>query len=262
MKSSDKSDQIVQITRITLPRYEVEYRERAVAAEHARLIKKNMVFGLPVAFPESMGQEVVLDLSVREITFKATLLFRLIQKTEKQTLFEWWCRRKTDPDLLELWLEALEQKPRNKAGAQEAAEKSSEESQGLPINELHQLYEICRRALSANPFTALGIHWMANASEIEQAYSRMMEELEAHLSYAEENTRLRKLITKAQKGVMEIRKSLSSLQQRQRIRAQFIPENQLITARELSESKLNLARLRNDKEAFKKAQRELHELTI
>ena len=51
----------VRVRRITLPRYEVEYRQVAGALKDARQIKESGAFAVEHQFAEQVGQEVVLD---------------------------------------------------------------------------------------------------------------------------------------------------------------------------------------------------------
>ncbi len=106
--NDDEGQQIVRIQRVVLPRYELQYFDGEVALSHACSIKKTNVFAVPSDFQEPVGQEVVLDLGAEKVTLTVTLLFRIIQKSETYTVFDWWARRSTDSDLLQLWIEELE----------------------------------------------------------------------------------------------------------------------------------------------------------
>lgn len=77
-----KSDIVVIVHRVTLPRYEMQYPQVKVAWEHAQSIKERNTFAVPVDFIEPVGQELVFDLGAKGVSLTVTLLFRIIQKTD------------------------------------------------------------------------------------------------------------------------------------------------------------------------------------
>ncbi len=251
MKPPSPSKPALTITRVTLPRYELEYRRPRLALDHAKQLAKTRILDLEYVFSEPVGQEIVLDLGIREDAHKATLLFRLIQKLEDRTVVEWWARRKTDPDMLELWIEGLER----------LAETGSAtgEHEVAPA-ELQQLYELCRRALSGNPFVALGIHWTAGDAAVQQGYAESVRNVRRYASFPGIGPRAKKLLGRAEESLAEARRSLSDARERQFLRKRFVQDHQLAQARELATSKLAIARLRNDRDEIKRCRDEIREL--
>ena len=240
----------VRVRRITLPRYEIEYRNVVGALKDARQIKDGGVFAVEHQFAEQVGQEVVLDLTVEETTLRTTLLFRIIGKQQTQALFEWWARRNTDQDLLDLWLESLGQ----------AAREEEQPALSIPPVELQHLYDLCRRALSANSFVALNIHWGATEEDVKQAHADSLRALDRYKQHPALGERAAQLIAKARFGIHEALQKLATLEQRQAQRARFVQRLKLEQARDLVESKIEIACLRGDRKEQRRQELELLEL--
>ena len=56
------------------------------------------------------GADVVLDLRAATVPIHATLLFRVLQRTGDHTFLEFWARRQTDGDLLDVATQLIEKK--------------------------------------------------------------------------------------------------------------------------------------------------------
>lgn len=248
--SGEHSRASVLVKRVTLPRYEVEYREGGVALESARLIKKLRVFTLDYLFSEPMGQEIVLDLTVGGMPSTTTLLFRHVQQLPGQSVLEWWPRRQTDPDLLDLWIDDLEQSLAPKDEARPS----------IPPVEMQQVYELCRRALAGNPFIALGVHWTAPEEELQEAYENSMNQLLQYKNIPGLGSRVMEFLTRARDGLMAAQKRLATLEGRRESRSKLVPAVQHENARNLAASKLDVARLRGDATEYRKVKREILEL--
>ena len=251
MTTARPSTPAMTITRVTLPRYELEYRSAKLALEHANQISKTRILNLEYAFSEPVGQEIVLDLGIREDAHKSTLLFRLIQRLEASTVVEWWARRNTDPDMLELWIEGLERLAQTGS--------ATGEHEVAPA-ELQALYELCRRALSGNPFVALGVHWTAGEAAVQQGYAESVKSVRRFASFPGIGPRAKKLLGRAESSLAEARRNLSIAKERRFLRNRFVQDHQVQQARELAASKLAIARLRNDREEMKRCRDEIREL--
>lgn len=251
MSEPKKNQPIMRIQRITLPRYEVEYPLLSNAYAQARDLKEKKLLIAEALFREPVNQEIVLDLGAEELTLRTTFLFRLKEKKEARTIFEWWPRRRTDHDLLELWI----------AGLHQALEKEQEPpNPSLPPVELQLLYELCRRAASNNPFNVLGLPVTATTAQVNQAYHEAIRMLERYENYPHLESRVTEFLSMARNRLDETRRNLSTLESRQRQRAEFVPKTILRAAIETVEARLRIARLMNDDKEVFAAQLLLQEL--
>lgn len=241
----------ISVKRVTLPRYEVTYPGIDLALEHALAIRVQQVFTIGHLFTEPPGQELVLDLTLAAMPTTTTLLFRLIQRTEIETALEWWPRRQTDPDLLDMWVDWLEE---NRSQAQAPGVVS------LPPAEIMGLFDFCRRGLAANAFVALAVHWTASGDEVNQAFESAMLQLLTYKNTPGSGRRAEQLLAKARAGFVAARDKLTTLEQRREARARYVPGHQLAQARELARSKMQIARLQKKEEEYARAALELREL--
>ena len=241
----------LRVKRITLPRYEVEYLDAPYALDHARTVQEARVVALAAEISEPIGQEVVLDLTCHGLTVTTTLLFRVVQRLPGQVVVEWWPRRQTDPDLLDLWIDTLQQ-------AAEQSDPSSDVT--VATGEIQRVYELCRRALAGNPFAALGVHWTATEGDINRAHEEGIRRLLASRDIPGAGPKVLAFAEKARQGLESARQRLATLEARIEQRKKFVPAHQRETARQLALSKLDLARLRKDDKEYRAARLELREL--
>lgn len=240
------SSDAVRIKRVTLPRYEVEYKDRAVALENAQQILQTKALTFPGSITEPAGAQIVLNLSVSGQAFSVSLLFRVIMSHPNQTVLEWWARRQTDPAQLELWIESLEN------GAPSTSSTTAEESQQAPLDTqaLEKIYDLCRRALSKNPFVVLDLHWSSMPGEILRAHGEMVETLMSYRSHPALTVRTRRLLAQASANLTSVMDHLGSPQGRRDARERFVPRQQRLHAIGLLKSQLEVARMRgNSREA-------------
>lgn len=249
---SDASGGKITVKRVTLPRYEVLFSRGADALDVAREIKVSKLFQIDHEFPESLGQEIVLDMCLNEATATATLLFRVIQRLGTETVLEWWPRRKTDPELLEMWIEWLDE---NNAQAEGYSNYS------LAPSEIFGLLELCRRSLAANPFVALNLHWGASEKEVKQAHQTILASLLMFKNTQGAGQRAEEMLTRAREAFQEACDKLSSQAGRMEERERYIADHTIAHAVELSRSKMHIAKMRGDEDAYREARDELKELT-
>jgi hypothetical protein len=226
-----------RVQRITLPRYEVHYPTCEAALHDAKYLVEKKIMQLP-ELNEAVGADVVLDLRATGIPMHATLLFRVLQCNAKQAVLEFWARRKTDTDLLELWLEALE------LGA--ISESGSHTRVGLSQTELHRAFDLCRRVLSQNPFVALGVHWSCGDEEVVANSAELRQTLERFVSSPALPEKVEALLQRAQARLPEVTKQLSTVLGRKAARARYVTTPQLAHARQMAEDKLVVAQMKQD----------------
>ena len=81
--------------------------------EYARKIGVDLKTNQPVRFPIKIalgeGRPVVLDVSVAGYEgLMLSLIYKVDAHERDSTLITWWPRRRTDPDLLDLWIELVD----------------------------------------------------------------------------------------------------------------------------------------------------------
>ncbi len=256
-----RSNSVLRVKRVTLPRYEVEYRDQNLAITNACGIRDKRTIVFPFSLEEAPGAQIVLDLSVIGQAFSVSLLFRVIARDGQQTILEWWARRQTDPALLDLWIESLNPSPTpDQAQTKDAPEAKQAQSPQTPEPELSTLYDLCRRALSQNPFTALGIHWSASPSDIFEAHQQIQQQMCQYNGHAGLRPRAKALLQEASRNMERLMESLSTDTGRRAARARFVPKHQLIHARELLESQIAVARVRQNDRLVRRLERQLKEI--
>jgi hypothetical protein len=241
----------VRVTRVTLPRYEVEFRDICGALAGARQIRQKKTLMMPHELQEGAGAQILLDLSVHGLAFSISLIFRVIMSDEDHAVVEWWARRKTDPALLDLWINALET----------YATSSSDPKDEEPTPEtVKEFFDICRRALSKNPFVALGIHWSSSPAEVREARRSLMSSLHAYTAMKGLNPHMKELLDQAMKFAPGTISQLSDADGRRKARGRFVPANQRRHALNLLRSKLDVAILRGQDEAVSELRLAMMEL--
>lgn len=207
----------VRVVRVTLPRYEIQYATVELSLEQAQTIADKKLLSVETHLVEPVGQEVVFDFRVDDVALSATLLFRIIQTTDAMTILEWWPRRKTDPDLLDLWIDGLRRQQSGEANSDSAAEQT----------EQLRLHELCRRALAGNPFVALDVHWSATWQEVEAAFTEattmLLQLKQSPVLVGKHESH----IHKARAGLIAARELLSNLEKRQALRMKFVSREEI-----------------------------------
>lgn len=241
-----------RVERVTLPRYDVFYATPAEALDDALRLREDGLMTLDVSIDVPVGADVVLDLRAATVPIHATLLFRVLQRTGDHTFLEFWARRQTDGDLLELWVESL------KIDADERDERTPKAA--LNPVEMQRVLELCRRVLSRNPFTALGVHWSAPVHECHAAAQKAQGSLELVLTHGTFPQAVRSLVERALMRLPDAVREVSTAEGRKLARAKFVTQPQLAMARELAREKLEFARMRQDEKAIREAAAMLDEL--
>ncbi len=242
-------DGILRVERINLPHYDVVYRTARPAMRDARAIKTDRVFVLGRPLHEVVGSNIVLDLSVDDLTARTTLLFRFIGARDDSAVLEWVPRRKRDPDLLDLWIATLEHEPTRDTTAVTPDQNAARA----------RLLALCRRFMVRNPFTSLGVHWAVGDAEVREAARKAREGLEAMAGIATDPVTER-FVKHGFEGIAFAEQQLGSVAARTESRARYVPREQLDHARALARNKLEVARLRGDRASADEQLRLLVEL--
>ena len=243
-----------------MPRYEVEFPNVKDAFDVANTLKTQRTAALMCQIKEHAGTEIVIDMSVSGLAFSVSLLFRIIQSGPQQTIIEWWPRRQTDPALLDLWLDALKTQQTTQLGTGEDEESAETDKPQHTTESVRVLFDLCRRSLSKNPFTALDVHWSSDLEEIKVAYSDLLKALEPFRKSKGLSPKAYQLIGLAKQQAKRSFQEISTPAGRIAARKRFVPSNQLSHARELLSSKIQVAQLRGDTETYHNLRRKLEEL--
>jgi hypothetical protein len=268
----------LRISRVTLPRYEMEYRDPQLALTHAASIQEKKALILEEELKIGIGQEVVFDFLIRDRPLRATLLFRLVQISGSAHILEWWSRRNTDPEMLEIWVAGLEGRPRidenetadrgESAFPQEYAHAESVPKKELPkasapltTKERDEMLSLCRRLMLHNPFAALGIHWTAIPSEQRDAAENAKSALEKAARKCLGDAKLSDFLKRAEREIENALRQLQTTKQRCAIRERFVPREQLESSIDLAKHQLEMAHFRGQTEELPRLLQVLEELT-
>lgn len=250
--STSVPSQILSVTRVTLPSFEVVYRDRAGALEHGQILLKDSAIRIDWNIDERDGTEVVLELSVVELPFSVTLLFRIVGSGPGHTLLEWWARRQTDPQLLELWISALQ--------ASEPTQQGTVVN-GVTSEDVQEAMEIYRRVLASSPFDILGLHWTADAILVEEARSTLLDDFAQRLASCGQDESVARYLLPSAERVEMAAKILSSLEGRRRVREQIVPEKERGNAHHQAQFLLQMAERNGQPAAANRARAMLNELS-
>ena len=246
---------IQSVTRVTLPTFEVVYRVAEGAYQDAQSIRKNNAFELDRELGEEPGVELVLELSLAEIHFSVSLLFRVISGGGGRTQLEWWARRNTDSKLLALWLESLE--PHRRQG--EFDHSVLNEVRAAAISEAMEIY---RRVLSTNPFDVLGLHWTSNEALVKEATSSVLNDLNNRLAVTDVDPQVARYLEPCSDRVTQASEILGSIEGRRAVRSKMVSSRELENARKQAEYILKLADRKGKPGAIFNAKQMLAEVTI
>lgn len=246
---------LLSVTRVTLPTFEVVYRDAEGAYADAQTIRKNSAFELDRDLEEPPGSELVLELTLAEFHFTITLLFRVIGSGGGKTALEWWARRNTDPKLLDLWIESLESHRTQGRMGQQAPETDRAAA-------VHEAMEIYRRMLSSNPFDVLGVHWTSSSELVAEAKRSVLSDLDTRLSAPTSDEQVVRYLVPCKERVTQACDVLSSLDGRRAVRAKMVPPRELENARKQAEYILQLANRDGQASAILNAQSMLAEVSI
>lgn len=284
MAQATQSPGSLRITRVTLPRFELEYRDAELALTHARSIKKDKGLILDEEFKAAIGQEVVIDFLVRDRPLRATLLFRLVQVSGQAHILEWWSRRSTDPEILDIWIAGLEGQetpvssdesspkeaswvtgtsdfPEEYAHAESHAARSQHQQKpALTRAQRDEILALCRRLMLHNPFAALGIHWTAIESEQRSAAERAQKSLSKAENRCLGDAQLLSFIQKAKQGVNDTLAQLKTVDKRRAIRQRFLTREQIESSVSLARHQLEMAKFRGETHEVKRLTALLEEI--
>ena len=252
----------IRLRRVTLPRYDLEYRSREDALADADRIVAERVLDLPASISEAVGSEVVIDLSVEDLTLRATLLFRVIAKPDGRTVLEWWARRRTDPALLDLWLTGLRGDAPSPFDGGAATAPSAEAESPLAVSpeDRQRLLALCRRLMTRNPFTALDLHWTAGEREVHDAWCAIRDQLVELRPVVEAEPALMQFVEQARRGLDGAVRELKTPGARARTRERYVAAEQIENALLLARQKLSMARVRDEADEMNAQRRVIAEL--
>jgi hypothetical protein len=250
----------IRLRRVTLPRYELEYRDRAHALVDAERIVNERILEVPQSITEAVGSEVVFDLSVEDMTLRATLLFRVIVKPDGRTVLEWWARRSTDPALLDLWLTGLRGEAPNPFDTPDSESIGDDARPPVDPNDRKRLLALCRRLMTRNPFTALDLHWTAGERDVQDAWCTIRDDLVTLRPVVEAEPALMQFVEQARRGLDAAVRELKTPEARARTRQRYIAAEQIENALLLARQKLSMARVRSDGDEILAQRRVIAEL--
>lgn len=267
------TSKILSVTRITVPTFEVLYRDARGALADARGLRRDRAFELGREIDAEAGGEVVLELAVSEFAFSVTLLFRVVGRKPGFTVLEWWARRQTDETLLGLWIEALEATIAAPAPSRPSQTDSTQAGSGpgdssIPATPtlpgraelLHEIMETYRRVLSGNPFDVLGIHWTSNGRLAAEAATSIVNELEQKAALARGDDQVLRYLNQTAQRVQRAAAALGELEHRKAIRHKMVAPKELANARKQAEYLLQLALREGRVDQIERAQAMLSEL--
>lgn len=247
---------VLSVTRVTLPTFEVVYRDADGAFEDAQTIRNHNVFELPKDLEEPPGAEVVLELALADAPFSVTLLFRLLATQRGKATLEWWARRSTDARLLELWIDALD--PLRQAARDGHADSAVSVEIAMAVQSAMEIY---RRVLSSNPFEVLGIHWTASGQLVDEAARSIVAEIERRATLVDHHEQVTRYLRPAVERIEQAAASLASVEGRCATRAKMVPQKEASVARRQAEYLLQMAERAGNAESIEGARALLLELT-
>lgn len=250
------SSKIISLTRITIPAFEVVYRDIEGAWTDGHALFNKRAFELERLIDEEPGTEVVLELGVAEMAFSVTLLFRVVSHAPGRTVLEWWPRRQTDPKLLELWLESLDSQ-RRFARSDDAAPPDQQRAALV-----RQVMEAYRRVLSNNPFDVLGVHWTSGVRLVAEASRAMAADLQSQRGAARSDAEVLRYLDMSLERVRQATEILSTIEGRRAVRRQMVPEKELQNALKQAQFLLEIARREGRADAIASATEMLEELSV
>jgi len=241
----------LQISRVTLPRYDFVYATPEAALSDGLQIRRTRQLIVEYPFPIPEGAEFVLDFCTEGIGIGLTLLFKM--KLMESTLceLEWWERRQTDGASLDIWIDAL----RHHLGH------AKQDDQGdLSASEHLDLLQLCRRLMSKNPFTALAVEWTWGQEKVLDQCDAVLQRLGFFIDKVKEGTRIAGFLQEAIARYPDLRKQVASHEARNVARSTFVPSAQINQAIELARHRKEVAEMRGDMREVYIARLELEEL--
>lgn len=248
----------VALKAVSLPRYEVAYTNLEQAYRDGRALQQRTPMQLGCAFREPPGTQIVIDLVVQGYSMTTTFLFRIVHKMDKVSIVDWVPRRKTDPDLMGLWIDSL----KGALTGEEPTQTPKPEAVPIDGKTQQKLLDLCRRTLSPNPFTVLNVHWSCTPADIRKAVSNTRDFLQKYEGHGGLNERLQKFVPQAIARVSAVESQLSELEHRHKARKKFIPKHQLEHALELARNRYEVALMRRQQNELRRLKVELIELMM
>jgi hypothetical protein len=151
---------------------------------------------LPVRLDIEAGDSCILDMEVKGTSLALPLAFKVVLHMDDSSYVEWWSRRRTDPDLLDLWTDVLNLFEEERDETQDKLEVASES------------FDFFRRSCSERPHLALGLEEGASAEEVENAYKALFERGQALLEKCEAGGRIFVRMTQAMTAIRQAHQSL------------------------------------------------------
>lgn len=250
------TSKILSVTRITLPAFEVLYRDANGAYDDGQRLRKHRAFELEREVDEEPGAEVVLEIGVADFPFSVTLLFRIVGRKPGRTALEWWARRQTDPKLLDLWLEAIESF-RNYTSA--PPDQTPDTSRAELLQSIIETY---RRVLSSNPFDVLGLHWTSGGRLVGEAAGAIRSDLESKVVLARGDEQMLRYLNLSVERVNRAAEALSTVEGRRDVRSKMVPAKELGNARKQAEFLVQMAERDGKPDAIANARAMLQELAV
>ena len=190
--------------------YDVIYHTTAHAIRDARVWQSGQGVIIPAILHPREDGHLLLDVTVRSAELRLMFLCWPNGHVGQKTAVEWVGRRRTDAELLELWIDML-------------AESSalSQEPSANNISGVTQIFNICRRALASDPFMALGVPQDATRAEIEAQYSRIIDTINRLQHFPQVGSRVIVRISQARVALKQVYQLLQSEEGRAWARTRF-----------------------------------------
>lgn len=191
-------------------RYSLIYSSPVHAVHDARVWKSGHGIIIPAQIQPREDGQLLLDVSVTSTDFQITLLCKSVGQIRQGAVIEWVARRRTDAELLELWIDMLAESCRL-SGPKTATSMSG----------VTQIFGLCRRSLASNPFVALDVSRDATPPEIEAQYSQIIDKIDhlQHLPGVSSRAVVR--ISQARVALRQVYQLLQSAEGREWARARF-----------------------------------------
>ena len=246
----------VRVSRVTLPRYNVEYTNPKDALEDAKHVKDKGILIFGDVFPEPPGCEIVFDVYAAGVIGSVTLLFRVLTRQAQSVTLQWWPRREIDRPVVDLWIESLRQH------IEPDTEVAAVTPEVLPLRptEKSALLALCRQLCTTNPFTAMGISWTFTRDRVLDGIEAMRTKLALYEGRVQLGTDLHEAYQTALRRFKLLENQLANDKMRRMARAKFVPHGDIQQTAQLLKHQHEVAVFRDQHRRARELLLQLEEL--
>lgn len=191
-------------------RYDIIYESPSRAVHDARVWKSGHGIIIPATLHADKDGQLLLNVTVRSTEFQVTFLCKSIGQIRQGAVIEWVARRRTDAELLELWIDMLAESCRLNG------QKTTPQMKRITM-----IFSLCRRSLASNPFVALDVSQDATLAEIEEQYAKVLSTIEQLRKGPEVSSRAVVRISQARVALKQVYQLLQNAEGRKWARARF-----------------------------------------